>query len=255
MNVSLREGESLCEINEDLRLIQADGALKFGTDSYLLSAFIKKTMSCRALDLGAGSGVISLFAAARCRFKEIVAVEIQKDQAKLIERNASLNGLEKMITSVCADVRNIGELYDAESFGAVFSNPPYMRSGSGKGSKTDEMNAARREENGTIDDFCRAASYLLKYGGLFWCVYRPERLPELIHSMKSYSLEPKKLVHVYPDISSAPSLVLIEAKKGAAPSLKIARPLIVYEGTDKKNRKYTNDMERVYRDFSLDRLF
>lgn len=251
MDTLIRGGESVVPINEDLSIIQKDNGLKFGTDSYLLSAFIKKNLRGRACDLGAGCGVISLFAAARTSLSEIHALEIQQEFAKLISRNAALNKLDGKITSVCADVRLVGELYGKESFGAVFSNPPYMKRGSGKENVSSEMNTARREINGTLADFVRAASYLLKFGGLFYVVYRPERSAELINSLCENLLEPKRLVTVYPDASSAPCLILIEAKKGAAPSLDMSCPLIIY-GED---RKYTKDMQRVYDEFSLEHLF
>ena len=248
--------ENVCIINENLRIIQRKGGLKFGTDSYLLSAFIKKNLTGAAADLGAGTGVISLFAAARCSFTPIYSIEIQQQFSDLIERNAALNSLERIIKPINTDVRDISSFLSAESCRAVFSNPPYMKKESGKNSSESEMNTARREMHGTIDDFVCAASYLLKFGGSFYTVYRPERLSELFFSLNKYSLEPKRMITVHADATSAPSLVLIEAKKGAAPSLKIARPLIVYRDTKEvKDRKYTEDMERVYGEFSLEQLF
>lgn len=255
MRIELKPGESVTGINEYLRIIQSESSLKFGTDSYLLSAFIGKKIKGEACDLGAGSGVISLFAAARTSFEKVHAVEINEASCDLIVRNAALNGLSEKIECIGADVRDIKEKFAAESMSAVFSNPPYMRAGSGKESSDDAINAARRECNGTVADFVVAASYLLKFGGRFYCVFRPERVCELIHSMKCNSLEPKRIVNVYPDAKSAPCLVLIEAKRGAAPDVKIARPLIIYGEGDSNVRKYTEDMERVYRDFSLDFLF
>ena len=251
-----RNGENICEINENLRIIQSNGGLKFGTDSYLLSAFIKKNQKGAAADLGSGTGVVSLFAAARCKYDPIYALEIQKKFTVLTLRNAALNNFVKIIRPICADVREVSSHLPAESCRAVFSNPPYMKPGSGKNSSEGEMNIARREIHGTIDDFVCAAAYLLKFSGSFFTVYRPERLAELFSSLKKYSLEPKRMITVYPDVSSAPSLILVEAKKGAAPSLKIARPLIVYRDTKEvKDRKYTEDMERVYGEFSLEFLF
>jgi tRNA1Val (adenine37-N6)-methyltransferase len=248
--------ENVCIINENLRIIQRKGGLKFGTDSYLLASFIKKNQTGQAADLGAGTGVISLFAAARCSFNPIYSVEIQPEFSDLIERNAALNSLERMIKPINTDVRDISSFLSAESCRAVFSNPPYMKKESGKNSSDSEMNTARREIHGTIDDFVCAAAYLLKYSGSFYTVYRPERMTDLFSSLQKHSLEPKRMITVHVDASSAPSLILVEAKKGAAPSLKIARPLIVYRDTKEvKNRKYTEDMERVYRDFSLDFLF
>ena len=54
------EYERLDEINEDLKLIQRKGGLTFGTDAYLLSAFVKKNTSGSCADFGCGTGVISL---------------------------------------------------------------------------------------------------------------------------------------------------------------------------------------------------
>ena len=247
----LHADESIVEINEDLRLIQKKTGLKFGTDSYLVSAFVKKNLRGEACDLGSGCGVISLFAAARASFKKVTAIEIQKEFADLTERNAELNGLSDKIESVCLDVRDVPSHFQKESFACVMTNPPYMKSGSGKRCASLQTDTARREINGGIDDFVKASSYLLKYGGLFYIVYRPERAAELIHSMKENSLEPKRFVTVYPDVSSAPCLILVEAKKGAAPGMKFSRPLIIYN----EERKYTKDMERVYDEFSLDHLF
>ena len=50
------------KINENLSLFQKKGSLAFGTDAYLLYAYMR---SCKekACELGAGSGVISLLCA------------------------------------------------------------------------------------------------------------------------------------------------------------------------------------------------
>ena len=256
MSYHLSSGETISEINEDLVLIEKDSGIKFGTDSYLISAFIRKNISGDAADLGAGSGVISLFAAARCSFDAVHAIEIQREFSELITRNARQNSLDGKIVTHCEDIRNVKDVFRPETFAAVFSNPPYMKVGSGKAPSASEMNKARREENGTVDDFCAAASYLLKYGGLFWTVFRPERIGELISSLTRYSLEPKRMIFVHSDVTSPPSLVLTEAKKGAAPGVRIARPLIIYnDPPEEKTRRYTKDMERVYSDFSLEFLF
>ncbi len=247
----LRSGESIVEINEDLRLIQKNTGLKFGTDSYLVSAFVKKNLRGEACDLGSGCGVISLFTASRASFKKVTAIEIQEECTYLTARNAELNGQSDKIEAVCLDVRNVPSRFQKESFSCVVTNPPYMKSGSGKSSASPQTDAARREINGGINGFVKAASYLLKYGGLFYVVYKPERAAELIGSMKENSLEPKRFITVYPDVSSAPCLILAEAKKGAAPGMKFSRPLIIYN----EERKYTKDMERVYDEFSLDHLF
>lgn len=245
--------ERLDEINENLSLIQKKTGLTFGTDSYLLSAFTHTKKSGRAVELGGGTGVVSLLAASRNKYKKIYCAEIQKYFADLISRNAALNNLSDKVVPIFTDVRELTDTSIGGEIESVFSNPPYMAVGSGKASVSPEMDIARRELNGTIDDFSRAASRLLKFGGYFTVVYRPERFSELLFSMKSYSLEPKRAVLVYPSVDDKPCLVLVEAKKGGSPGLEFSRPLIIYE--DKKSGRYTQDMDAVYENFSLDFLF
>ena len=245
--------ERLDKINENLSLIQLKTGLTFGTDSYLLSAFAHTQKNGCAVELGGGTGVVSLLSASRGKYKKIYCAEIQPYFSELILRNAELNSLSDVVNPVLSDVRDLSPDNFGGEVSSVFSNPPYMTVGSGKSSATPEMDIARRELNGTVADFCAAAARLLKFGGYFTVVYRPERFSELIYSMKLHSLEPKRAVFVYPSACDKPCLTLVEAKKGGLPGLDFARPLIIYE--DKKSGKYTQDMADVYDKFSLDFLF
>lgn len=245
--------ERLDEINERLSLIQLKKGLTFGTDSYLLAAFARPRSFGSCVELGGGTGVVSLLAASRNKYAHIHTAEIQPYFAELIRRNAELNSLSDKISSHCADIREL----TAETFGGevdcVLSNPPYMRSSSGKDNAALEMNIARREENGGINDFCQTAARLLKFGGYFTVVYRPDRMAELLTAMSNASLEPKRLVMIYPTADDKPCLILAEGKKGASAGITVARPLLIY--SDKASGAYTDDMQAVYDSFSLEHLF
>ena len=247
------ETERLDEINEKLSLIQLKSGLTFGTDSYLLAAFSRAQKKGVCVEFGGGTGVVSLLCASREKYSTIYSAEIQPYFAELISRNAKLNRLEEKVIPVSADIRNLlvsdfgGEVH------SVISNPPYMMSSSGFDNETVEMNIARREENGTISDFSAAAAKLLRYGGYFTVVYRPDRMADLLFAMKSHGLEPKRIVTVYPTANSKPCLILVEAKKGAAPGLIQSRPLIIYKS--KNSTEYTEDMQAVYDGFTLEHLF
>ncbi len=245
--------ERLDKINENLSLIQLKSGLTFGTDSYLLSAFARTQKNGICIELGGGTGVVSLLASSRQKYKKIYCAEIQPYFASLIKRNAEMNDLSDKIVPLCADIRDLTSSDIGVEAEAVISNPPYMNPSSGKSSDSQEMNIARRELNGTIYDFSETAARLLKFGGYFTVVYRPERFSELIYSMKQCSLEPKRAVIVYPSIDDKPCLVLAEAKKGGSAGLEFSRPLIIYE--NKMSGKYTPDMQKIYDTFSLDFLF
>ena len=110
---------------------------------------------------------------------------------------------------------------------------------------------------GGIYDFCRAADRCLKFGGKFFCVWRPDRLSDLMDAMRKNHLEPKRMTFVHADTSSVPSTVLVEAKKGAAPSLILTPPLILHDipqPTD-GNRALSKDAETIYTHCSFSNFF
>ena len=245
--------ERLDEINENLSLIQLKTGLTFGTDSYLLAAFARTQKNGVCVDFGGGTGVVSLLAASREKYSIIYAAEIQPYFASLIERNAEMNGLSDKVKPILGDVRDLTPALFGGEVHSVVSNPPYMKTSSGLDNATPEMNTARREENGTIDDFAASAARLLRFGGYFTLVYRPDRLADLIFALKNNKLEPKRIVTIYPTTESKPCLVLVEAKKGASAGLVMSRPLIIYKS--KGCTEYTDDMQAVYDNFSLEHLF
>ena len=115
---------------------------------------------------------------------------------------------------------------------------------------------SRHEVHGGIRAFCASASRLLKYGGLFYAVYRPDRLSELLYACKSSGLEPKRMTLVYPTVNHAPCLVLLEAKKNGAEGMMVTKPLIIYkEGLPQTNENYTEDMKYIYQNGAFHELY
>ena len=234
------------KINDDISLFQNPGSLAFGTDAYLLSAYIRRQPKETACELGTGSGVISLLLSARNKFSRITAIEIQQPIADIAVRNVATNGFTDKIDVICADIRH-REPSLFGKFSAVFTNPPYLSSHSGKQNDNEADAISRHEIYGEIADFTAAAFDYLKYGGVFYTVYRPDRLTDLISACKQNRLEPKRMTIVYPTSSHIPSLVLLEAKKHGAPGIFVTKPLMIYrEGMEQKNENYTDDMKYIY---------
>ncbi len=242
--------ERLDYINEDLTLIQKKDGLTFGTDAYLLAAFLKTSSKAIGAELGGGTGVLSLLALTKQKLAHTDIYEIQPDFAALCQRNGERNGLSDRITVHCADVR---EVRGAQRLDLVYSNPPYLKGDCGRENESAAMNIARREVCGTIGDFCAAAGRLLRHGGTFAVVYRPERFCDLVCALRLYQMEVKRVVLVYPTVADKPCLVLTEAKKGGASGMVMAPPLVIYDGPDKKT--YTPEMAKVYETCSMEHLF
>ena len=226
-------------VNDNLRLIQDTEGLTFGTDALLLAGYINGRYK-KGLELGSGSGIISMLLLAREKVERITALEVQKEYAGLTERNIALNGLGDRMECVCTDLRD----YKSQSeFDLVYSNPPYMKTDSGKKNLAEKKNIARHEVNGNIYDFCKAARRILKFGGNFTAVYRPDRLIDLIDAMRKCDLEPKRMTLVFADTESEPSMVLIEGRAGGKGGLLATRPLIIYR--DKAHKEYTDEMNYI----------
>lgn len=228
MTITPLPDERLDQINENLSLLQKKQGLTFGTDAYLLAAYLRPMHRARAADFGCGTGIISLLAQARGKFAHVTAVEVQPGFAELTQRNISLNHMEEKISVLSADVTALRPDDVGGELDVIFSNPPYMRTDSGKRNDADEKYIARHEVCGTVADFCRAAGKLLKHGGLFYLVWRPDRLSELLTALHAAHLEPKRMTAVQADPETAPSMILLECKKGAAPSLYLTPTLMLY---------------------------
>lgn len=233
--------EQYHEVNDKIKIIQKKDSLLFGSDALFLAAYMKK---CKGLayEFGGGSGIISLLAAQRGKFQKIRVFEVQPELASVIGRNIEINNLTETVTAYAMDIRDIRKSFPEEYADVIFSNPPYMTDSCGKRNESERKYISRHEVFGTIFDFCRAASDSLKYGGLFYCVYREDRLCDLICALRENGLEPKRMTMIMGNENSRPSMVLTESKKGANCSLFVTKPLYIKQnGADSEDAKYIYD--------------
>lgn len=215
---------------------------KLSTDSILLADFTNISQAKQGIDLGCGAGIISLLLLARSEKLRMTGLEIDPEAAALAEANMAENSLGERSLTVTGDIRCHRELFRAGSFDLAVANPPYFPENSGLMSPKSARAAARGELRCSLRELCEAAAFLLKTGGSFSVVHRSERLSELLCTMSEYSLEPKRLRLVQHRISAAPSLVLVEGRRGGKPGLKVEPTLIL---TD-ENRKETEEYRRIY---------
>lgn len=96
----------------------------------------------------------------------------------------------------------------------------------------------------SIDDVCSAAKRSLRYGGRLCICNRPERLADVICSMRANGIEPKRLRTVQKDRSSDPWLILVEGRLGGSPFMRIESPLYI---KGENGEPYSEEMKRIYR--------
>jgi len=249
--------EEIVALVNGFQLIQNKKLFRLGMDAILLSDFASPVPANdpSVCDLGTGNGAVLLTMCARHVSHETsagkttvqgVGVEVQEKSAALARRNVTLNGLDDAVSIAQCDLTDIPKGIDprlkANAFRTVVCNPPYRKAGSGITAPKSEIEIARAEVLCTIEDVCRTAAYLLKWGGSFFCVHRPDRLTDLICAMRDAGVEAKRLRLVLPRTDSAPSMVLVEGKRGANPGITILPPLVIYDA----DGSYTPEVAQIY---------
>lgn len=232
---------------------------KFGTDAFLLSDFSAKAGELRgsltgkiACDLGTGCGIIPLlwFRGTRAPQK-IWCVDIQPQAITQLNCTLEKNRAQEIgpdlsnVIPVRADLKELGRensVIPAGSCDLITCNPPYKIKDTGVMSKTGADQVARHETMCTIDDVCRTAARLLKFGGRLCVCQRPERLADVMEAMRAHHLEPKRLRFVQQREDTAPWLFLIEAKLGSKPFLQVEAPLIIED----RNGGFSQELLRIY---------
>ena len=79
--MELKENERIDNLEyKNLKIIQNKNGFCFGIDSVLLVDFAKDIKkNAKGVDLGTGTGIISILLAAKTNLSNIIGVEIQKD--------------------------------------------------------------------------------------------------------------------------------------------------------------------------------
>ncbi len=226
---------------------QEEGVFKLGSDSVLLSSFANLKRVDTVCDLGSGSGIIPVLLLEREKKLKIDAVEISEAAVKLAQKNFEHN--EAAVRLIHGDIKRYREILTAGFYDLVISNPPYFPANSGKSSEIESIARAREERACSIEDVIKAAAYTARWGGRFALVHRPERLSRLFCTMTEHGIEPKRLRMVQNKAGSAPSLVLVEGRRGGNPGLTIEPPLILLDNKGDDSR----EVRRIYRrELSLD---
>ena len=242
-NVELKASERVDELQRNgYGIIQDPERFCFGMDAVLLSGFARVKEGGRVLDLGTGTGIIPILLAAKTKASHLTGLEIQADSADMASRSVRMNALEQRIDIVQGDIREAADLFPAASFDVVTCNPPYMIGGHGLINPDAPRAIARHEVKCTFSDVARAAAVLLRPQGSLFLVHRPFRLAEIIVTLSSLRLEPKRMQLVYPSADREPTMVLLEARRGGNSRMTVEKPLIVY----KTPGVYTDEIYDIY---------
>ena len=244
MEIKLNENERIDDLEyKGLKIIQNTDGFCFGIDAVLLSDFAKDIRNnSTVLDLGTGTGILSILLSAKTNLKKIYGIEIQEEVANMASRSVNLNNLEDKVEIINTNIKDLEKYFEKNTIDAIVTNPPYKKLDTGKTNEKENKFISRHEVTATLEDFIKISFNLLKDKGTFYMVHRPERLAEIIYKLKQNKLEPKIIRFIHSNNNEEPKLVLIKAVKNAKEFLKVEKPLIIYNNLG----EYTDEILEIY---------
>lgn len=224
---------------DGLMLLQHRDCYKLDTASVLLawfaSCFVRRGKPCEMLELGSGTGGVSLLASARCKNAHIDGVEINELAYKVFCENIKLNNLSDRITAYNCDLRALPSSVKDKAYDVVFMNPPFYDGTKGSvtdaSAKSEHEKTARFADCGVLEDFIRVQSLRTRTSGGYavMCI-SPDRVPEVFSLYSKYKITPVRLLTVHANASKDAFLALIAGKKGAPNAeFKALAPLFINE--------------------------
>ncbi len=205
-------------------------------DALLLAAFAgREQVRGRVLDLGTGCGVVGLGLALDHPDFFGIGLDLNPDMLRHARENARRLGCAERFALLRADACAPWGLAP-ESMDLVLCNPPYRDPGRGRICPDEARTLARFERRAGLEDFVRAAAYLLRNRKSCVFIHLAERVDELLDLLRASRLQPKEMLFVHQRHDTTARLVLVRGLKNGGPGMTVRPPLILHEGRGNETR-------------------
>jgi tRNA1Val (adenine37-N6)-methyltransferase len=229
--------------NDKIIVYQGKKGFRFSVDAPILANFLPRLPDKRAVEIGCGSGIISLLALHKNKFKEITCFEIQERLSKIALLNAKENHFEKKMNIINEDfIKNNDYSYN-NKFDIAFSNPPFYPVNIGRISKNKETATAKFELSITLSKLIERVSYMLKPKGDLFLILPSERFEELRNLAKKfgYSILRKRDILSFKGGKPERFLIQLQTNGNCQNRYTDEKPLIIY----KQKGIYSDEMAVV----------
>lgn len=173
------------------------------------SAFLQETIisnfemeEMNGLELGCGNGIISLMLALQRPQWKLTGIELQDELAELARQNVKRLGVKFDV--VTGDIRDCKAVLKYQAYDLVYSNPPWIKAGSGKISPVESRALSRLEIACTMNDVLDCIDWSMAQTGTAYIIYPLERETELDRELRRTGLE---AVNIYKSETSPRSFV------------------------------------------------
>ena len=215
--------------------------MKVGTDAILLGTWCDTTGAKNILDIGTGSGVISLLLASRSK-AVVHAVELDNESVKEAEINFSNFPHKKPIAfhdDFINFAKNSNQKYDL-----IVSNPPFFCVG--LVSENESRKAARYVDGLNHNNICKGTASLLSANGSFCIVLPYDYANNFKVAAASFNLHLRKQLIIYPKPNTQPNRVNMEFRFSKSQTI-ITEDMVIRDDDNNHSEQY----KRYIKDYLL----
>ncbi len=219
-------------------------AMKIGTDAVLLGAWCPiDNQPFSVLDIGSGTGILSLMIAQRSHATQIDALEIDEDAYEQCVENFENSSWSDRLFCFHA---GLDEFVDEpeDEYDIIISNPPFYS----ENFKTNDSqrDLARFQDAMPFEDLIEAADLLLSENGIFAVIIPFKEEENFIDFCAKVELYPIKITHVKGAYNTPIVRSLLAFKRFELPIL-TADELVI----EISRHEYTNAYIELTKDFYL----
>ena len=231
-------------LDKQVKIFQPIDGYRASSDAVLLSAMIDKIkIGGRILDVGAGTGAISLCLAQRLQTENvrIDGVELQPNLAELANLSAKANGFN-FVRFYNVDIRqkvNSAEICPC-SYDAVISNPPYSEHDMPSPNTSKAL--AHNHQAFGLEQWLNFCLKMAKPFGRIYMVNRVEALPQICAILKDKA-GGLVILPIYSKVGQEAKRVIVAAQKDSKAPCRILSPFVTHDA----DGKYTPQAEKVLR--------
>ena len=225
---------------KQFEIANSSSAMKVGTDGVLLGAWAYGENPQRILDIGSGSGVISLMLAQRFPEARITGIEIDNNATDEARMNASKTPWSTRVEFVCHD---FCDWSSDEKFDLIVSNPPFFTNGLKSPDKSRAT--ARHADILSPSAVLSRGADMLTPDGIIAMIVPADMVDNLIFEAAMHRLNAVNITSVTTRTGKPARRALISFSN-------LARPTVKTILTISDNAGFTPEYRHLTRDFYLE---
>lgn len=216
-------------------------SMKVGTDAILLACLSPVEKSKNILEVGCGSGIISL-ALAQLSDAKIQAIDIHQGSVSQANYNFSISPWANRLNAVAISFQNYADSI-TDKYDHIISNPPFFENS--MKSFSEERNLARHTDTLSFQEILLASQKLLVSDGLLSLVLPDTEAEQFISLALESSFYLHQKVMIYPKKSKKANRIILSF--GHIEKNILIKELVIRE----ENNEYTQEYRKLTKDFYL----